>query len=516
MTDHHPAAKNPGFESSSWSNRILLLALAGILFLTLFPFRFTLQGKLPPGSTPFLLGAGEKPDGLLDIFLNVLLFIPFGFGVAEKLIERGWSRKQSFLTTWIAGSFLSYVIEFLQLYIPTRDSGWEDVFTNGSGAAVGALFFISWGTLIVAHLAKIDARRDSLTLRRVVVILAIYFGLWFGLSAALQTETHLSDWSSQSQLYVGGEPQSGISTAWKGTVSQIQFWDNPVPDREARAVTTGEMPGVPSTGLLVSYDFSSPVDLKDKLAFLPELSWTPRPPTVAESRGLTFDGRSWLTSKVPVSNLIEAFQKTNQFTVRVVCTPAETAPSGQRIISIAQPNGVADLALRQEGVNLAFWIRNPLSAGHAQLAWIIPNTLIGGESRDILFSYDGSYLSLYIDGRRYPHVYVLGPGTRLAEFVRRIKPAELEGYDYIYAALIFIPAGALLGIAATRSGAKNIPGYLIVTVAALLPPWLFERILSYVSHRPVFLKSIALDMVLAVAGGLWINSDGPSRLRLDH
>ena len=73
------------------SNRILLLATAGILFLTLYPFRFDFHAAVPGGGSPFLLGRSEKTAGLLDVFLNVLLFIPFGFGLAAKLRERGKS-----------------------------------------------------------------------------------------------------------------------------------------------------------------------------------------------------------------------------------------------------------------------------------------------------------------------------------------------------------------------------------------------------------------------------------------
>ena len=63
----------------SWSNRILIAAVIGILFLTLFPFRFVLATKLPLNASPFLLGHGPKVIGPLDFFLNILLFIPLRF-----------------------------------------------------------------------------------------------------------------------------------------------------------------------------------------------------------------------------------------------------------------------------------------------------------------------------------------------------------------------------------------------------------------------------------------------------
>ena len=77
----------PGSDDSvggfNWSNRILILALAGILFLTLYPFRFNFSRHLARPLFPFSLGGWGKEIGRFDDFLNVLLFMPFGFGFAE-------------------------------------------------------------------------------------------------------------------------------------------------------------------------------------------------------------------------------------------------------------------------------------------------------------------------------------------------------------------------------------------------------------------------------------------------
>jgi hypothetical protein len=271
-------------------------------------------------------------------------------------------------------------------------------------------------------------------------------------------------------------------------------------------LTRGEVPVSTQEGLLASYDFSASNHIQGQSGFSPDLSWYPRPPALADVTGLAFDGRSWLASNAPIANAIQAFQHTNQFSLLIACTPA-TSSADQRIVSFAQPSGVADLLLRQENTNLVFWFRNPLSVGHAQLAWNITDIFFAGQPRRILFSYDGSKLALYIDGRRDPHVYILGPGARLAELIRRIKPAELEGYNYVYDALIFFPAGALLGIAVKGLKSRNLLSYFAVGVLLLLPVWIFAEILSHFSRRSASFNTMALCLVLAIAGSLWINSD---------
>ena len=121
-----------GAPSYRWSNRILVLALAGILFLTLYPFRFSFHANLPGNRSPFFLVSGMKSSGLFAAFLNVLLFVPFGVGLSLKLPERGNSGVKVLLLLVAAGALLSYCIVFLHIFIPTRDSGWEGVFTKRS------------------------------------------------------------------------------------------------------------------------------------------------------------------------------------------------------------------------------------------------------------------------------------------------------------------------------------------------------------------------------------------------
>ncbi len=213
------------------------------------------------------------------MFLNILLFVPFGFGLSERLREKGWSWKQAFFATWITGTVTSYVIEFLQIYIPSRDSGWVDIVTNGSGAAIGSALFALLGPSLVDHIAKLERQlRTSLTLRRAIAIVSIYFALWFAVSALLQRQSRLADWSPQSRLYLAGEPQIGAAPPWKGTVSELKLWNLALSDENARALTRGDVPDTAKQGLLASYDFSSSSRIQDQMGLLPDLSWSPRPP----------------------------------------------------------------------------------------------------------------------------------------------------------------------------------------------------------------------------------------------
>jgi len=75
-----------------------------------------------------------------DILINIFGFIPFGFLFLAYLT---WHRhlKHPATVTVLAGAAISLTIEILQEYIPGRDSGILDVFTNTSGTFLGALLF---------------------------------------------------------------------------------------------------------------------------------------------------------------------------------------------------------------------------------------------------------------------------------------------------------------------------------------------------------------------------------------
>jgi glycopeptide antibiotics resistance protein len=503
-SESHPQSPAP-----RWSNRILIASLAGILFLTLYPFRLVSHARLSGSASPFLLGGLGKDISPLDDFLNVLLFVPLGFGLAEKLRERGKRRAVILAVCLLSGAVLSYGIEFAQNYIPLRDSGWEDIFTNTTGAVVGFLLFELCRQWVLELLSIVEATLDMLlTWRHAAAILVIYFACWFAFSAHLQKFTRLRNWDPNCLLVVGNDAMSRPLTGWEGAISSLQLWDRALPDSLAAALTAGKAPDTPPPGLLAAYDFSGSAPFRDRISFLPSLAWKPSAPTQADLNE-PLDGSAWLSSAVPVSNLVSAIQRSNQFAIRVVGTPALDEGANATLVSISNPSGLVDLAIRQDDANLVFWFRNPLSVRHATLAWPTPNILEAGKPHDILYSYDGANLSLFIDGRKDSRSYHLGPAAVLVRRVHTVKTPELDGYTDIYYAFIFFPAGILLGVATRNLATRDAAGWIFLIAALFAPPWIFERVLASVSGRPFSLGYAALSLMLLAGGAIWMNLDDP-------
>jgi VanZ family protein len=491
-----------------WSKRILILAVGGILFLTLFPFEFVFHLRISGGNSPFLLQSGMKSGGAFDDFLNVSLFVPFGFGLSEWARRRGISRQYALILALAAGAMFSYGIEFLQNYVPSRDAGWHDVLTNSMGAMVGFALFELVGTTALWVLSAMErALGTLLTPWRATWVLPLYFLLWFAASIHLQKETQPINWDPNSFLVVGNTAAGRQGSGWKGKVNRLEFWNHPLTDDLASRLTAGDTSVLDSIGPLAAYEFSAAAPYHDERGLLPDLSWKSNSPSALSHGGGILDGKSWLISTGPVKPLFRNIQQTKQFSVHVVCIPEFGEGMDGRIVTISRVAGLVDLDLRQDDSNLVLWFRSPISVSHSILAWYIPGIFTPHQKRDILISYDGSNLSAYIDGLRKVREYELGPGTSLARLIRRVKPSELVAYKYAYYALLFFTGGILVGVACRRLDLKRFIIYLPLGAALLLPPVLLEIILIHVSGRARSLVDILVSFCLALGGSFWINAD---------
>ena len=499
---------NRGFQAppvwSKWSNRILILSLLGIVYLTIFPFRIDFASPQSGTTSPFLLGPSLKHVDSLDFFLNVLLFVPFGFGLSAQLRKRGVGKGRVRFLVFAAGAITSYIVELLQFYIPVRNAAWDDVVSNTLGAVCGFVLFNRFSEALLNPLGAWEERIEEwFCLRRAVLVPAAYLGFFFLLSIPLQKETGLSSWDADVPLFVGSDGTAGH--AWKGQIARLQVWNRALSEESARRLTAGEpLPGA-ETGLVADYEFSGAPPFEDQQKSLPALLWISSSPP-PDSHVLELNGSSWLGTKVSVTKLARDLQRTNQFTLRAVCSSAVAAELEQYIVYISQVYGTPDLTLRRDGADLAFWFRNPLSLHRSFLTWRVRDVFANGQPRDILVSSDGSNVSLYVDGKKLRN-YHLSPGAALAHKFTRILAFNLNGYLIVYDTLIFFPAGILLGLIARNQDSQAPLARFLLFLGLVLPPALYESILVWVSGTIFSWREILLCILLTFLGAWLINAD---------
>jgi glycopeptide antibiotics resistance protein len=75
-----------------------------------------------------------------DFLGNIIFFVPFGI-LLSVMIRRQYAVGYfvTFLIVTLTGGLLSVIIEFLQLFLPTRYAGIADAFGNILGSGLGVL-----------------------------------------------------------------------------------------------------------------------------------------------------------------------------------------------------------------------------------------------------------------------------------------------------------------------------------------------------------------------------------------
>ena len=117
-----------------------LLYTVLLVYGTLFP----LQGWETPYASPFklMLQHGLQKTSRADLLTNVFVYIPFGFLLMMAINRAVPCRLCRFFTTLLAGTLLSFGLEYLQAHIPSRVPSIGDLILNTTGTGVGALLAI--------------------------------------------------------------------------------------------------------------------------------------------------------------------------------------------------------------------------------------------------------------------------------------------------------------------------------------------------------------------------------------
>ncbi|MGH8771000.1 MAG: VanZ family protein [Burkholderiales bacterium] len=120
--------------STSAIFRTLALVYFGLILLEcLFPF----SGWREP-SSPLFSFLFERRYSRFDLFANIAAYAPFGFLLAMCFFPR-FGATGGVIAALLSGTFVSFALEVVQVYVPGRVSSRIDLLANAGGCAIGAL-----------------------------------------------------------------------------------------------------------------------------------------------------------------------------------------------------------------------------------------------------------------------------------------------------------------------------------------------------------------------------------------
>jgi glycopeptide antibiotics resistance protein len=485
-----------------WTRRPLLFAIFLILILTLFPFQFLPQETASRRALSVFRWLSIRPTGVSDFLENVLLFAPFGFGLA---CWRGESGRLRFLRAVAAGAAFSCLIEYLQVFLPTRTASWWDVIGNTLGSTLGYLIFESAGeALLRAALAVEVKTAQFFTGRRSLAVFVVYIGLMLVISATLQQSTSLTHWAKNDWLWVGNDATQ--RHPWQGQILRVEMNNEVAAPEYFRRDGTAARPEfnsqtVTASNLLLDLDVSK--GESGNVGFRAEKSAEGRP----EMNGAQAAIGS-LRGDRPAMDLIRQLQKTNRFTLWVRCVPSAAAEkSFGTIVSLSRDSRHVDFFLAEVQKRWDIGLRSALAGNRRTWRLTFANDLEPGEPQEVVVTYNGADLSAWVNGKQATRPLRLNAGANLVYCFKGIDPYNVYGYGLLYDCLVFVPLGFALAFGARVAADRTRRRWAYFAVEFLLPPLLLEAVLFLVSHRPFQVGNVIVGICLILGAFLILNSD---------
>ena len=131
----------------AFSRHLAIAYLVLLVYACLYPMDTWRSSGLPRFG--YLTAPWPKYYTTDDTILNILGYTPLGLTVVASL-PLGWTRRRRIIVTVVFAALLSFCMETLQNFLPTRVASNIDLTVNSFGALLGALAGAHWGQALFA------------------------------------------------------------------------------------------------------------------------------------------------------------------------------------------------------------------------------------------------------------------------------------------------------------------------------------------------------------------------------
>jgi hypothetical protein len=419
------------------------------------------------------------------------MYLPFGVLLWVEGRSRGQTTERTAITAGAVSLLLSIGIEYLQAFLPSRDSSAIDVIANTTGALAGVFAGRTWAEGGARSLEGLRARISPAWL---VGLLAAWLIVALSATAILQARTGLSSWCPDYPLLIGNEDTGDRS--WRGRVYSLAMTDAATPPDTVRRFAAGERLILAGAQMGV-FDFRGQAPYQDATGVLPNLGWT-ESPNRSNGNGITFPGPGWMRSESPAGALVHRLRQSNAFTLRIDCATDDTNQEGPaRVVSSSVSPYLRNFTLGQQGSDLVFRLRTPATGtnGHP-LEVHVPGMFSDRNRHEILVTYDGATLAIAQARSVRLSRTELSPGASAALAIPSlsVQPDQLPIYKIAFVVLLFSLPALLIGFFARTRRERQEFGVSWAIACAVL----FEATIARTSGRAFDWSNV---VVTASVGG---------------
>jgi glycopeptide antibiotics resistance protein len=461
-----------------WNAEIIIISFLSVLIFTLSPFNFTIKDGL--SLQEFISNFGRSSE-FNELFANVLLFVPLGFGLTGLVLKRARSLKLSILIALVLSTSLSTVVETIQVLLPSRTSSLTDICTNTVGGGLGGILYYLWSFKLRDFRSKITQPfKTYCSLQNLTVALAGYLLLCFLVAIAFQRTTHLSSWDPTFSLLLGNETTS--DRPWKGHISDLSIANRAISKTEVEQLFSGlSNSSHTQQPLIASFHLTGNGAYPDRTHHISGLTWRGKHPSTLQdsSQGVFLDRNRWLETIAPAKDLTNKIRETSQFTLDTTVATSDITQTGPaRIISLSKGSHERNFTLGQDASTLIFRLRTRLTGNNGTSPELrIPDIFTDTNPHRIVVTYDRQVIQFYVDRAQQVYSFEIGPGMiiarsllmRFGEWNANLKTTNTQIYNFLYYGLILVPIGLFLALISFRIEKKYI-FYALLTGVAMLAP----------------------------------------------
>ncbi len=465
---------------------MILISTFLILLATLYPFRFSFPDSF---SLADILVNFNNVSTFEDQVNNVLLFMPLGFYFSSYLQSQKIKIILQILIIILTSASLSFTVELLQVFLPSRVPTPSDVMNNSLGGFFGWLCFYIWNyqSFTNTNITRVRSRHSR---KQIIAFSLGYIFLTFVIAFFWQNTTNLSNWNFNYPLIIGNEYTG--DRPWQGYVSKIYIADKAIsPNEVIQGFVNPDSFSNLGDSLLANYQLQGKCCYQENFSKTPKLMWQGQPSNRQDDKGVFVNSSQWLQTVNPVTYLSKSISKKSEFTLSTTVATANTEQIGPaRIISISGSSLRRNLTLSQQGNDLDFRLRTPLTGENgSDLKLLIPNIFVDNKPHQIIITYSRATIQVYIDKLQNYYSF------NLLDLIPKNQ-------KIVYYALTFIPFGVSLAIL-TLASRSLISSRLLVATGILLPSLILEFILVSDSGKSLSLKNLLLG-ILFTAGTMLI------------